>query len=193
VSNDESKPNIGKAALTWWNALQPDPDKSKKKKGDSGALARLRRADINAAAAEQATFDLFYRMESAASFRGTKLLERAALIAAVLAHVREHDPRKIAAAAGQETGDDQRVLQPLRLRRLFTAKTPAECLIAFRRLVALLDHTANVADLAECLFDWPDELRGDSRRTRFAFDYYGAGAAAPGDPQLPGDPVESAA
>jgi CRISPR type I-E-associated protein CasB/Cse2 len=181
VTDNETKPMIGKAALGWWSALQPDPDRKAKTKGDSGALARLRRAGIDAAATEEVTFNLYCRLEPAAPFRGTKLLERAALIAAVLAHVREHDPRKVAMAAGEKSGDDQRVLQPLRLRRLLAARSPDESLVAFRRLVALLGHTANVADLANCLFDWPDELRGDSRRTRFAFDYYGAGAAAPRD------------
>jgi CRISPR system Cascade subunit CasB len=180
VSKDESEPTIGAAAMAWWRSLQPDPDPAKKRKGDSGALARLRRADINAAATEEVTFDLHCRLESTAPFRGTELLERAALIAAVLAHVRDHDQRKVAVAAGEVVGDDRRVLQPLRLRRLLAAKSPTECLTAFRRLVALLDHTANVADLAKCLFDWPDESRGDTRRTLFAFDYYGA--AAPEDP-----------
>ncbi|WP_374310244.1 type I-E CRISPR-associated protein Cse2/CasB [Methylocella sp.] len=45
--------------------------------------------------------------------------------------------------------------------------------MAFRRLVALLGGTANVADLAESLLDWPDETRGESRRRRWVFDYYG--------------------
>jgi CRISPR type I-E-associated protein CasB/Cse2 len=179
VTNEENKPTIGKASLGWWISLQPDPDKKSKKKGDSGALARLRRADINAAATEEVTFDLHRRLEPATCLRGTKLLGRAALIATVLAHVRDPENRKVAAAAGEMIGDGQRVLQPLRLRRLLATRTPDECLTAFRRLVALLDRTANVADLAECLFDWPDEFRGDQRRTRFAFDYYGADASAP--------------
>jgi hypothetical protein len=38
---------------------------------------------------------------------------------------------------------------------------------------------ANVADLAESLLDWPDHARGDQRRRRWAFDYYGASAAEP--------------
>jgi len=29
--------------------------------------------------------------------------------------------------------------------------------------------------------DWPDEWRGGERRRRWAFDYYGAGSAAPED------------
>jgi len=112
---------------------------------------------------------------------GVGLVERAALIAAVLAHVREDDRRKkVAAAAGEKSGDHP-LLHPLRLRRLFAARIAPECLIAFRRLVALLGKEANVADLAEGLFDWPDEIRGDKWRTRWAFDYYGAGSAAPAE------------
>ncbi len=194
MTHDEIKPTIGKAALTWWSALQPNPDKTKVRKGDSGALARLRRSELIEAATEEATADLCRRLQSFVRFPGTGSLERAAVIAAVLAHIREHDSsRTVATAAGQAKGDDQRVLQPLRLRRLLAATTPDESLIAFRRLVALLGHKVNVADLAECLFDWPDETRGQRRRTRFAFDYYGAGAAAPEDSAAPDNPDHAAA
>jgi CRISPR system Cascade subunit CasB len=192
MAKDDNKPTIGKTALSWWSALQPNSDKATAKKGDSGALARLRRAEPIEAATEEATGDLCRRLQPLVGLPDTAPLERAALIAAVLAHVREHDPtRKVAAAAGEMVGDERRVLQPLRLRRLLAARTPAECLTAFRRLVALLGHTANVADLAECLFDWPDEMRGDTRRTRFAFTYYGA--AAPQDPADPDKPDQAAA
>lgn len=177
----EKKRIIGGIALGWWSSLQPEPRQDGRRGGNPGALARLRRADLSAAAMEEVTFDLFRRLSPVVKLQRELLFERTALIAAVLAHVREHDKsRKVAAAAGEKAGD-QFVLHPLRLRRLFAAHTTADCLIVFRRLVALLGQRANVADLAESLFDWPDDLRGDKRRTRWAFDYYGAGAAAPQD------------
>ena len=53
-------------------------------------------------------------------------------------------------------------------------------LIAFRRIVAILDHKANVRDLATQLLAWTDGEHGDLTRTRFAFDYHDAGQFAPG-------------
>ena len=177
---------IGSIAIGWWKGLQSEIRPDGHRAGNPGALARLRRADLAGAAMEEVTVDLFKRLAAVAArrsnFRRDVLFERTALIAAVLAHVREHDNRKVAAAAGEKAaGSDQRALHPLRLRRLFAAHNPADCLVAFRRLVALLDKKVNVADLAETLLEWPDEKRGDTQRTRWAFDYYGAGRAAPED------------
>jgi CRISPR type I-E-associated protein CasB/Cse2 len=136
---------------------------------------------LTGAAMEEVTIDLFRRLAPISKLPRDVLFERTALIAAVLAHVREYETRKVAEAAGEKTVDAQRVVHPLRLRRLFAARTPADSLIAFRRLIALLGKKANVADLAESLLDWPDERRGDERRRDWAFDYYGARSAAPED------------
>lgn len=176
----EKQPTIGGVALGWWNSLQPEPQKDGRRGGNPGALARLRRADLAAAAMEEVTNDLFRKLAPVAKLPREMLFERTALIAAVLAHVREHESQKVAAAAGEKNGD-QHVLHPLRLRRLFATHSVPDCLIVFRRLVAVLDKKANVADLAESLFDWPDEFRGDRRRRRWAFDYYDAGTAVPED------------
>jgi CRISPR system Cascade subunit CasB len=176
---DEKRPTVGAIALAWWNSLQSGPQHNGRRGGDPGGLARLRRADLVGAAMEEVTIDLCSRLAPSSNLPPDRLFERAALIAAVLAHVRENDGRKVAAAAGEKVGDDRRILHPLRLRRLFAVRTPGDCLIAFRRLVALLDDKANVADLAASLLDWPDAVRGDRRRTRWAFDYYGAAIARP--------------
>ena len=68
---------------------------------------------------------------------------------------------------------------PLRFRKILAARGEGDCLIAFRRLIALLGKTANVGDLAVSLAEWNSDGAGDRRRTRWAFDYYDAGAAAP--------------
>jgi CRISPR system Cascade subunit CasB len=48
-------------------------------------------------------------------------------------------------------------------------------LVAFRRAVALAGgRNIDVGDLAASLLDWSER-----RRMRWAFDYYGAGIAAP--------------
>jgi hypothetical protein len=70
-------------------------------------------------------------------------------------------------------------LMPLRFRRLLSARTDQEILIAFRRLVALANHTINIPDLVESILDWTDEDRGDQVRTRWAFAYHDAAIGAP--------------
>jgi CRISPR type I-E-associated protein CasB/Cse2 len=172
---------VGDIAKQWWDGLRPERKQDGRRSGNPGALARLRRADLASAAIEEVTIDLFTALASRSTLSRGTLFERTALVAAVLAHVRANDTRKVAAAAGTKIGDDRRVLNPLRLRRLFAARTPAECLLAFRRLVAILDRQANVDDLAESLLDWPDAKYGERRRTRWAFDYYGASIAKPDD------------
>ena len=165
------------AALAWWSALQPSPKRDYK--GDPGALARLRRAGLQEAALEPATTLLYRRVKP--FLRGPELtgFETAALIAGVLAHVREHDKReKVARAAGAHNDDAAR-LGHLRFRKILAVRGAPECLSAFRLLVALLGKRANVGDLAVSLAEWNVEGAGDRRRTRWAFDYYDAGAAAP--------------
>jgi len=179
---DESskKASIGGIAVGWWKEINPVMQNDGRRRGDSGAFARLRRADLPAAMIEERTYELFNKLRDLDVKISTEnLFQRAALIAAVLAHVREHDPsRRVAQAAGEKIGE-QRLFHPLRLRRLFTTHSMPDCLVAFRRVVAVLDRKANITDLALTLFEWPDEIRGDMRRAKWAFDYYGASKAVP--------------
>jgi CRISPR system Cascade subunit CasB len=174
MTNGNAKTS-GAIALSWWASLQPARDIGYK--GDTGALARLRRASLIDAMTEEAVVRLHRRLGLA-----RQDFPRAALIACVLAHVREHAPRlKAAQAAGAPPGEENGVLSQLRFRRLLAVRGEEDCLIAFRRLVALLGGKVNVVDLAQSLLDWNDEENGDRRRTRWAFDYYDAGAGAPDD------------
>ncbi len=165
----------GARAFDWWTSLQPARDRGYK--GDTGALARLRRASLIDAMTEESVVALHRRLRLP-----RQQFPRAALIACVLAHVREHEPRmSVARAAGPLSKDENGVLSALRFRRLLTMRGEEDCAIAFRRLVALLGGKVNVNDLAQSLLDWNDEAKGDRRRTHWAFDYYGAGDAAPND------------
>ena len=166
----------GAIAYDWWRSLQPAPDRGYK--GDTGALARLRRASLIDAMTEASVVALHRRLGLT-----RQQFPRAALVACVLAHVlREPEPRlSVARAAGPSSKDENGVLSALRFRRLLAVRGEADCAIAFRRLVALLGREANIKDLAQSLLDWNDEAKGDWRRTHWAFDYYGAGDAAPND------------
>jgi CRISPR system Cascade subunit CasB len=166
------------AARAWWGTLMPG--EAKGQRGDRAAVARLRRAgSILDAAAEPAAGDLFRQLRF--THNGTNVI-RAALIAAVLAHVRTDDrSQSVARAIGTPRGGDDTtaLVTPLRFKRLISAREAEDLLIAFRRAVAILDHTANVKDLARQLIAWTDDEQADRARTFFAFDYHGAGQYAP--------------
>jgi CRISPR system Cascade subunit CasB len=163
----------GEIARRWWTSLQPARERGYR--GDPGALARLRRASLIDAMTEPVTVRLHRELGLA-----RQCFSRAALVACVLAHVREDEPRRrVGRAAGPQSSGATGVLSALRFRRLLNMRDEEDCSIAFRRLVALLKDKVNIADLAESLLDWDDEEKGDRRRTRWAFDYYDAGFAAP--------------
>lgn len=166
-------------ARVWWNSLRPvDTDKGRLP-GNRAALARLRRCSSPLeAAAEPETAALFNKLGA-----HPKDIGRISVLASVLAHVRD-EPKKsprIARAIGPPPDGEpaDAIVKPVRFKSLMAARTDEEVLIAFRRVVALLDRKANVANLAELVLGWTDDDHGDRVRTRFAFDYHGAGFAAP--------------
>lgn len=156
------------AAAAWWGDMQPDP--ANQRKGDRGALARLRRcASVSAAMQEAATIRLFQRVGGTAAAD----LPAVALAAATLAHVREDVAGvTVARAIGPQSVENPEtaLLKPLRFRRLLETVEPDERLVAFRRLAALAGGRLPVADLAVALMDWTDE-----RRRRWVYDYWNAG------------------
>ena len=168
-----------KRARTWWTSLRPVDTDTLKLPGNRAALARLRRCSSPLeAAAEPETAALFRRLDAHPNDIG-----RIAALASVLAHVRD-EPRpsvRIARAIGAPPGGEpeEAIIKPVRFKTLMSARSDEEVLIAFRRVVALLDRKANVTNLAELILGWTDDDRGDRVRTRFAFDYHGAGFAAP--------------
>ncbi len=153
-------------AMKWWHRMQPyDSDGTPNPLADRGALARLRRSDLRAAMIEPAVFDLHRQL----GHRDPRRLVEAALCACVLATVREHrDGLAFARQLGASRGGHP-LMSTLRFRTLLAAETPEERLNALRRAVLLADAKVNVFDLAAACFDW-----SDTRRTRWAFDYYDA-------------------
>lgn len=158
---EQEADRLGRLARTWWRSLQRRPDGSG---GDPGALARLRRAGTAlGAATEPATLELCRSLGL-----GWTGLERAAVAAAVLAHVREDVP---GTSAARQLGPPSRnlpaVMSWLRLRRLIQAETGDDQITAFRRAVALAGGRLNVSDLGCSLIDW-----NDSRRRRWIYAYH---------------------
>jgi CRISPR system Cascade subunit CasB len=159
-------------ARRWWQSLQP----SELHQGDRASLARLRRTTFPAEAmAEEATLKLFGRL-GLASQDHTKL-PRIAVIAMVLAHVRKESAQAVMRRVGRRSMDDAEsaTMSPLRLRRLLACRDDEDLAREMRRLVALAGGEVDAGDLAASLYFW-----GDNVRARWAFDYFGAGSAAPG-------------
>lgn len=151
-------------AFGWWDEMRP-----REGGGDRGALARLRRCTTVA--------ELMLLPETMALHRRLRAARRdlpeVALVAGVLATVREHQPmQSVARQVGPADPEkpETALLKPLRFRRLMEAATPDERLLAFRRLVALADRSLNVHDLAAALLHWTEE-----RRQRWTYDYWNAG------------------
>lgn len=168
------------AARAWWRALGPIETKTGMLPGDRATLARLRRCSSpTEAAIEPSTAKLFKVLGFNARNHGD--LGRAATLAAVLAHVRKDGGGRIALAIGAPAGGEpsEALLKPNRFRMLMAARTDDEILTSFRRVVAMLDHTANVRDLAKLILSWTDDAAGDRARTHFAFAYHGAADYAP--------------
>lgn len=156
------------AAVAWWRELRGGDAGPRSQ--DRASLARLRRcATVAEAMREPAAIDLFRRCGGRTEFD----LPKAALLAAVLSHVREDAPEPVARTAGPDTPDkpETALLKPLRFRRLMEAEGEEELLTVFRRLVALLGGRANVEDLAWALLYWTDRTR-----TTWTYRYWNAEA-----------------
>jgi CRISPR system Cascade subunit CasB len=125
-------------------------------------------------------------------------LEAALGLARVLAHVKEHDgARRVMQAAGwksfpndrkeSEAGNDRPIVSEVRFRRLLTTE-PGEPLVqAFIRLVRQLDSQVNVTELASDFLALSDPAKRQRVRTKWAFDYFAAGVAAPAVSEIPSD------
>lgn len=166
-ASDPPSKDRGTVARDWWRSLQPTlPDGSPNPRGNSGALARLRRAATPAdAALEPVTYDLLRRLG-----QSEHRWEPVATLAATLAHVREDEPKtSVAGQLGHRT-DDRPVLSPARFQALIQADLWADRMIALRRAIGLVEsRRINVADLAESLLFW-----GEKTRMRWVFAYHRA-------------------
>lgn len=161
------------AAQDWWRDLDTR---------DRAGRARLKRADLDGAMIDEATLRLFHRLGR----RTPRDLSRIAALAAVLAAVRNDTGRgtpfarqigfsKMPADPQKPEADNKPALSVLRFKRLMSAGDDADLARQFRRAVDLLGGKANVEDIKRVVLRWhqPETRRG------FAFDYFGAGIAAP--------------
>jgi CRISPR system Cascade subunit CasB len=175
---DHSETRWDQVARKWWEMLQNTRNGTPNPTRNPAALARLRRAATPIDALEEpSVFDLYKKLGFGRS-EVDRRLPRVAAAAAVLAHIRtDAEPgsgyrRPFAEMLGQ---GERPIMSPLRFKRLLAATEDQDLMVTFRRAVKLAGARAiNVGDVAASILDWSDR-----RRMRWAFDYYGAGIAAP--------------
>lgn len=161
-------------ARKWWRTMAGWPSGNN---ADRGGLAKLRRCrePLNALLLAPATFNLIERLPKSNK-------DRVAVLAVVLAHIRDDDSSKrIARAIGRKSLSDEEsaLLSEGRFRRLLQSEGNEELLTNMVRLVRHMKGKANVEDMAKTILDWGDTKWGNRTRRRWAFDYYAVHNAAP--------------
>jgi len=164
--NDQSK------LLTWFNALG----------NNRGDRARLRRAETpDDILLTEPFFNFLHGMPE--FWAEQRNLPVAAMVAAVLAHVKKNDDKKSFAAqlATPKSGTDNARMSELRFRQLQKSRTPDEFFRRLVRAVKLAEGTVNVVSLADSIWHWMNEYYyGTDAKpfnrlaVRWANDYYTA-------------------
>ncbi len=154
----ESGPAV---AFDWWRELTGE-DSGRRRE----ALARMRRAATPLAVMrEPQALRLIERL--------SRNPVRVAVLAGVLAFVRENDARHVARAIGRRSLDEDAHPRPVMSEARFRhfLRTPDDGLMeAMRRLVRLTGGRANVRCLAQAILDWADPVRRE-----WIFTYYNGG------------------
>lgn len=168
MTEEQRSGSADSIAYEWWRRLNPkDTEPSGHQRA---ALARLRRAGTPIEVIQEPeALRLIARLPS---FRDS---ERVAILAGVLAFVRETDDRRVARAVGRASLDDDKtaLLSESRFRRLLQVPC-ADLMDPMRRLVRMTKGTINVRHLSRSILYW-----GDREKKRWIFDYYAVGAAVP--------------
>ena len=157
---EEKRSTVQATIEDWWRSLVPaDGPQSGRQRA---ALAKLRRARTPL---EVISVPEALRLVT----RLPRDPDRTAILAGVLATVREPDESTVAKALGRtslDDGDSAQLSEP-RFRRLMQTSA-SDLMDPMRRLVHILKGKANVADLGFSILFW-----GDRVKRRWIFDYYG--------------------
>ena len=150
-------------AYEWWQRLT---SKEGARLGQRrAALARIRRAATPVEVMQEPeALRLIARLQ-----RRPDQVDQVAILAGILAFVRESDDRTVARAVGRRTLDDDQppLLSEGRFRRLLQVPQ-GELMEAMRRLVRMTKGKANVRDMSSSVLYW-----GETVKKRWVFDYYG--------------------
>lgn len=175
LSRDELHQLAG-AVIAAWGALYPDPER--RRRGDPGGRAALRRATSpEAVLIEEAFHDLLARMREGgydfSGWPGARFL-RFALVIGALAERRTDGAqgRPLAAVLGGTTRSEERRLKTLRFQALIAALdrgADGEALTALRRALKIAaDQPIDLFRLVRELMSW-----GERTRIDWTFAYFG--------------------
>ncbi|MCY4504175.1 MAG: type I-E CRISPR-associated protein Cse2/CasB [Alphaproteobacteria bacterium] len=177
---DSKLRNDAAVAAAWWRELTANDSHGRRTRGARrAALARLRRA---ATPVEVILEPEALRLLAALSGKGHAYRERAAILAGVLAAVREEDSQPVMRALGRFALDDAESarMSEARFRRLLQAEEDTQ-MDAMRRLVRLAGGKVDVYDLSDAILHW-----GERIKRRWIFRYYNVEESlrlASGEPQ----------
>lgn len=155
--SEKSRGEIPKSIREWWHTNLGNRENNPRARA---LAARLRHATGVEALAEPAVHDLARSLELGQRDDDADRLIR---IASVLAEVREHDYRHLAARLGAADA-----LSRLRFERLIRSSSD-EIATAVRRALPLAERRCNVGTLGTDLLFW-----NDGTRARWCFEYFGA-------------------
>lgn len=183
------------SAMGWWKSLQPQElsEGRGRTQGDRASLARLRRASSVFEVACEPSIARLHALLEFEEPNSTHDIVTTAVLAGVLAHIKEYAKPRFATAMAGPAGERE-IVSALRMRRFMVARDPEDVMLQFRRIIAMLDRKANVFSVALQVLHWLDDSDAGARaRTRFAFAYHGQTLAAPesGDADDTSDPPTS--
>jgi len=147
--------SLRKSLRDWWEGLEDN-------KGERAELCRC------ATLTEVLLCPAFYSIACPLETAGIPVAKRASVAAIVglLASVR-HDSPSSSFPAAMAKGEAKPTVSPARFRRLLEAQTVDDLYPLLRRVLGLVDKTANIMDLANSIYDWDNETR-----KRWAYAYF---------------------
>lgn len=151
--------------LSWWHALHSETAAGLQR----ADRAALRRADSLIAVACLPAYQRIYRRlaDKAGQPWAPFEQDRIAAIVALAAHLKDGDGSSLPEAMSRRAeGADRNVVSDLRFARLLDSPDLDALFVGLRRLMPLIEHRADPAQLADDLFGW-----GEPVKKRWAYAY----------------------
>ncbi len=157
--------HTGKMLEAWWQGLQDRPGF----KGDKATRAVLRRCATITDVSLSDAYQQFYRYMLATNAwkPDTHAVQndKLAAIAGLLSHVEKQDALPLSVKMSELSGDKPLVSE-LRFRSILKVDTTDDLYVALRRVLPMIDHQANILQLAESVFYW-----NDTTKKKWAYSY----------------------
>ncbi|WP_245527582.1 type I-E CRISPR-associated protein Cse2/CasB [Methanosalsum zhilinae] len=147
--------DVCKIVIQWWKDLE-------NRKADRANLRRCH--DLSEVVFTPSYHYLWHQLSNL----GFKNKRAVALLAGVLAHVKENDTNNTFAGQMAKTKDGSKPkVSELRFRRVLTIDEREELFIYLVRLIKLMNGNVNICNLANSIYWW-----NDITKKNWAFEYY---------------------